>query len=530
MADEERKKVLVADPIAEEGIEALRLYADVDVRLKMSRDELIAAIGDYDALVVRSEARVTPDVIEAGRKLQVIGRAGVGVDNIDVEAATRRGIVVVNAPAGNTISAAEHTVALMLSLSRNIPQANAILKSGEWRRSEFMGIEVRNKTLGIIGLGNVGSEVARRAKGLEMRLIAHDPFVSVDYARTLGVELVSMEELLAESDFITLHTPLSAATKGLIGAAELATVKPTVRFINCARGGIIDEEALFAAVEEGRVAGAAIDVFAEEPARQNILFGSDRIIVTPHLAASTAEAQTTVALDVAEQVVAVLKGQPARYAVNAPLILPETLAVVAPFMGVAREVGLLLSQLAEGQMSAINIRYEGEIAHYDTAALKAAVIGGLLESISEERVNIVNAHIIAHSRGLNITEQKDPLCENYGNLITTEVATSAGVTTVAGTVMRGEPHIVRIDDYWIDAVPSGGYFIFSDHRDRPGLIGTVGTILGNADINISSMQVSRMEARGRALMVLGLDEPIGEEQRRELLAIPDIYSIKMVKL
>jgi D-3-phosphoglycerate dehydrogenase len=399
-----------------------------------------------------------------------------------------------------------------------------------WRRYDFLGIEVRNKTLGIIGLGNVGSEVARRAKGLEMRLIAHDPFVSIEYARNLGVELVSLKELLKESDFITLHTPLTEATRGLIGAKELAMVKPTVRFINCARGNIIDEVALFNAVEEGKVAGAAFDVFAEEPAIESILFNSDKILVTPHLAASTAEAQATIALDVAEQIIAVLKGQPARYSVNAPLISPETLSVVAPFLGVAQQVGRLLSQLAEGQMSTIAITYEGEIANYDTAALKAAIIGGLLEAISEERVNLVNANIIAQRRGLKVTEHKDPICEIYGNLITLEVTTSAGVTTAAGTVMRGEPHIVRVNSYWIDVVPSGGYFLFSDHRDRPGLIGTVGTLLGNADINISSMQLGRLEPRGPALLVLALDEPIGDEQREQLLAIPDIYTIKLVKL
>ncbi len=523
-------KILIADRIAKEGIDALRAYASVDVRLGMGFHELLGIIRQYEALVVRSETKVTAEIIEAGEKLQVIGRAGVGVDNIDLEAATRKGIVVVNAPAGNTIAAAEHTIALMLAMARNIPQACAALRSGVWRRHDFMGIEIRNKTLGIIGLGNVGSEVARRAKGLEMRLIAYDPFVSVEYAGNLGVELVSLKGILGESDFITLHTPLTEATKGLIGDKELGMVKPTVRFINCARGGVIDEEALYKAVEDGRVAGAAIDVFVEEPATESILFKNDRILVTPHLAASTSEAQATIALDVAEQIIAVLSGQPARYAVNAPLITPETRPVVAPFLGVAQHVGRLLYQLAEGQLSTINIKYEGEIAIYDTAALRAAVIGGLLEKISEERVNLVNAHIIAQRRGLKVIEHKDPVCENYGNLITLEVTTSVGTTTVAGTVMRSEPHIVRVNSYWIDVVPRGGYFIFSDHRDRPGLIGTVGTILGNADINISSMQLGRLEPRGRALLVLELDEAVNEEQLLELGAIPEIYTLKLVKL
>jgi len=523
-------KVLIADPIAEEGIEALRAHAEVDVRLKMGHDELIAAIGDYDAIVVRSETKVSAEIIEAGQKLQVIGRAGVGVDNIDIEAATRKGIVVVNAPTGNTVSAAEHTIAMMLSLARHIPQAHERLKKGDWRRQDFLGTELRNKTLGIIGLGNVGSEVARRTSGFQMRLIAYDPFVSTEYAQNLGVDLVSFEVLLKESDFITIHTPLTKTTKSLIGTKELAMVKPTVRIVNCARGGVIDEEALYKAVEGGTTAGAAIDVFTEEPAKDSILFKSDKILVTPHLAASTAEAQAGAALDVVEQIIAVLHNEPARYAVNTPLISPETLAVVGPFLSVAQQIGRLLYQLGDGQISTISIKYEGEIANHDTTALKAAVLGGLLETISDERVNLVNANIIAQRRGLKITEQKDINCENYGNLMTLEVATSTGTVTVAGTVMRGEPHLVRVNSYWIDVVPRGGYFLFSDHRDCPGLIGAVGTILGDADINISSMQLGRLEPRGRALLVLELDQPVDEELLLKLQSLSEIYTMKLVKL
>jgi D-3-phosphoglycerate dehydrogenase len=523
-------KVLVADPIAQEGIEALSAQATVDVRLRLKPEELAAIIGEYDALVVRSETRVTAEIIEAGKKLQVIARAGVGVDNIDIEAATQRGIAVVNTPTGNTISAAEHTIALMLALARHIPWAHFQLKSGKWQRSNFIGAEVRNKALGIIGLGNVGSEVARRAIGLEMRAIAYDPFLSADHARKLGVQLVSLKELLAESDFITLHLPLTATTQGLIGDEEIAQVKPTVRFINCARGGLIDEEALFQAVEEGRVAGAAIDVFSEEPTTTNILLGSDKIIVTPHLAASTAEAQASIAKDIAEQIMAVFKGQPARYAVNTPLIPPETIPLLVPFVEVAMVVGRLITQLAEGQMDTIHIKYEGEIANHETPALKTAVLAGLLGGISEERVNLVNANKIAAQRGLKIIEEKVVECENYASLITVEVATSAGATIVAGTVMRGQTHIVRVNEYWLDVASTGGYFLFSDHRDRPGMIGTVGMVTGNADINISSMQLSRLKPRGQALMVLALDEPLTEEQRQQILAIPDIYTAKVVKL
>ncbi|MFW6126213.1 MAG: phosphoglycerate dehydrogenase [Chloroflexota bacterium] len=523
-------RVLIADRIAKEGIDALKAFATVDVRIGLGPHELMGAIRRCQALVVRSETRVTAEVIEAGDELQVIGRAGVGVDNIDVEAATRKGIVVVNAPAGNTISAAEHTIALMLAMARNIPQANTLLRSGVWRRHDFMGTEVRHKTLGIIGLGNVGAEVARRAKGFEMRLIAYDPFVSVEHASAIGVELASLEDVLKQSDFITLHTPLNEQTRGLIGAHELQLVKPTVRIINCARGGIVDEEALYRAVESGAVGGAAVDVFSEEPARESMLFKDERIVVTPHLAASTEEAQASIAIDVAEQIIAVLSGQPAKYAVNAPMITPETRAVVAPFLDVAHHVGRLLAQLAEGQMSSISIRYEGDIANYDTTALRAAVIGGLLEMISEERVNLVNAHIVAQRRGLKVTEHKNPVCENYGNLVTVEGTTNLETTTVAGTVMRGAAHIVRVNNYWIDVVPRGTYFIFSDHKDRPGLIGTVGTMLGNADINISSMQLGRLEPRGQALLVLELDEAVSDEQMQQLRAIPEIYTVKLVRL
>ena len=316
-------KVLIADPISDEGIDILRDHAQVDIKPGLAPEELISTIGDYDALVVRSQTKVSAKVIEAGQKLQVIARAGVGVDNIDVDEATRHGIVVVNAPTSNTISAAEHTIALMLALARHIPQANAVLKSGVWRRSDFMGTEVRNKTLGIIGLGNVGSEVARRAHGLEMKLIAYDPYISVDHARSLQVKPVSLEQLLKEADFITLHTRLTPETKGLIGAKQLALVKPTARIINTARGGLIDEKALTKAVNEKKVAGAAIDVFSTEPVTKSILFETDNIIVTPHLGASTTEAQATAAKDVAEQIVDVFKGQPAKYAVNAPFTVVE---------------------------------------------------------------------------------------------------------------------------------------------------------------------------------------------------------------
>ncbi|MBI4498583.1 MAG: phosphoglycerate dehydrogenase [Chloroflexi bacterium] len=525
-------RVLITDPIANDGIELLQRHADVDVRLGVSQEELIALIPHYEALIVRSETKVTEAVIAAGRRLQVIGRAGVGVDNIDLNAATRHGIVVVNAPTGNTFSAAELTIGLMFSLARHIPQAHGLLKQGQWRRQEFMGVELRHKVLGLVGLGRVGTEVARRAVGLEMRVIAYDPFVTEVHARSLGVEVVPLDRLLAESDFISVHTPLSEGTRGLIGEPELRLVKPSVRILNVARGGIVEEEALYRAVEEGRVAGAAVDVFTREPVNpDNPLLKTNKIVVTPHLGASTEEAQTNVAVDVAEQVVAVLQGQAARYAVNAPLIPAESMSFIAPFVQVCQTLGLLARQLVTGQPKALQVRYEGEIAHYDTTPLKAAILGGMLEAITEERITVVNAHLVAQSRGLVVREHKGPISdENYSNLVTVEVETSTGPVVVAGTQMRGEPHIVRIDGYWLDIIPTGGYLLLCENRDRPGMIGRVGTLLGDADINIAFMQVGRDQPRGKALMVLGLDEPVDEEHRQQILQIPNIYTATQVKV
>jgi len=523
-------KVLVADPIAPEGIEILKKHAEVDVKTGLKPEELISIIGEYEGLMVRSETKVTAKVIEAGKKLQVIARAGVGIDNIDVEAATQRGIVVVNAPTANTMAAAEHSVALMLALARHIPQAHDSLKSGAWKRQNFVGVEVRNKTLGIVGLGNVGSEVARRVQGFQMRVLGYDPYVSPEHARNLRVELVPLDQIIREADFITLHLPLTPQSKNMIGAKELSLMKPTVRIINCARGGLIDEQALDQALRDGKVAGAALDVFAQEPPKDSPLLNNERVIVTPHLGASTQEAQANVAIDAAEQIISVLKGQPVRYAVNAPLISAEMMPILAPYLRVATAVGRMIAQLGEGQMSSIDIGYEGEISKYDLTAVKAGVIGGLLQEISEERINVVNANLVAKRRGLRVTEHKDSACENYTSLITVAVTTSAGVATCAGTVMRGELHIVRVNDYWIDIVPKGGFFLFSDHRDRPGIIGAVGNVTGSSDINVSSMQLARLKPRGQALMVLELDETLNEAQIKQILAIPDIYTAKLVKL
>ena len=523
-------KVLVADPLSDKGIDILSENAQVDVKTGLKPEELIAIIGDYDALVVRSQTRATEELITAGKKLQVIGRAGVGVDNIDIEAATLRGIIVVNAPTGNTISAAEHTIALMLALSRHIPRANASLKSGAWKRSSFMGTEVRDKVLGIIGLGNVGAEVAKRAHGLQMRLIGYDPFISPERADNLHVDIVPLEKLLKEADYITLHIPLLEVTKNIIGAKELKLVKQTAYIVNTARGGLIDEEALVEAINKDNLAGAAIDVFLEEPCTESILFSNDSIIVTPHLGASTKEAQSLAATDVARQIVDIFNGNPVRYAVNAPLISAEAMPVLAPYLKTSQAVGKLASYLAEGQLKSIHIKYQGEIASYDTNTLKAIILGGLLDRITEEKVNLVNANLIASKRGIKVTEQKEPSCDNYANLVTAEVTTSSGSNTVSGTVMRGETRIVQVDDYWIDIKPTGGYFLFCDHKDRPGLIGAVGNITGDSDINISYMHLSRQKPRGKALMILALDEAIDEKQKEKILTLPEVYRVKLVKL
>jgi D-3-phosphoglycerate dehydrogenase len=530
MADK-KKKVLITDAISEEGIEILRQEAEVDIKVGLKPEEIIACIGDYDALMVRSQTKVTSDIIEAGKKLQVIARAGVGIDNVDVKAATRCGVVVVNAPTGNTVSAAEHSVALMLALARNIPQACALLKTGVWKREKFTGTELRGKTLGIVGLGNVGSEVAKRAQGFEMKIIGIDPLVSADFARKIGVTLVDKNQLLKESDFVTLHIPLIPQTRGYIGEKELAMMKPTARIVNCARGGLIDEAALVKAINDKKLAGAAIDVFEKEPCTESVLFSVENIIVTPHLGASTAEAQVTAARDVAEQIADIFKGQPARAAINVPYITSETLAALSPFVKLARMLCKLVYKLAEGQTKSIRIKYEGDIANYDTNPIKAAVLGGLLEGVSEERVNIVNCNVIAAKRGLTIIEEKEAVCANYASLLTVEITTTSGTYAVAGTIMHNESHIVRVNQYWLDIVPTpGSYFLFSEHRDRPGLIGAVGKITGDANVNISFMHLGRLEARGQALLVLTLDEPLPPGQQQQILDLPEVFSIKLVEL
>ncbi len=523
--------MLVADPVAPRGLTALQRVASVDIETGLSSDDLIARIPGYSGLVVRSQTKVTREVLKAGRSLVVVGRAGVGVDNIDVAAATERGILVVNAPHGNTVAAAEHTIALLMAVARHLPQADASIREGRWARNEFVGTEVRGKTLGVIGLGQIGSEVARRAIGLEMTVAGHDPFIPEERARALGVSIMTFDELLAASDFITVHVPLTATNTGLIGAAEIERMRDGVRLINVARGGIIDEAALAAAVRSGKVASAAVDVFLNEPPVGSLLLDDPRIILTPHLGASTAEAQERVILDVVDQMVDVLQGRPARFAVNAPMLAGETLSVIGPFMQTAETLGCLATQLAVGQVESIEISYWGEIAEHDVAPLRASVIAGLLRPISDENVNIVNADLVAHARGWNIEERLRPLHDSFVNLIEVQLKTSEDGITVGGTVEHGQAHVVLIDGLDVDIQPEPNSFLLAcGNEDRPGMIGKVGTVLGNFDINIRSMQVGRRGRRERAIMLIVLDEAPAEAHLEAINAIDGVYNVRLAHL
>jgi D-3-phosphoglycerate dehydrogenase len=523
-------KILVTEPIESEGIDILKEHAIVEVLQNSTQTKLQSIIGEYDALIVRSQTRVTDKIIECANNLRVIGRAGIGIDNIDVDAATRRGIIVVNSPEGNVVATAEYTIAMLLALSRHIAKAHSLLRAGHWNR-EIKGLQLRNKFLGIIGLGRVGTEVAEMAKGLRMNVIAYDPVISESRAERLGVELVGLETLLAKSDFITIHVPLTSTTRKLIGGDQLRLVKPTAMIINCARGGIVDEQAVYTALTQGHLAGAAFDVFDKEPAQDSILLKSDKVIATPHLAASTVESAVSVSIDIAEQVLAVLTGYPAKSPVNAPSISRETMSILGPYVNVGRMIGNIAIQLLEVQPESISIFYHGDIATLDTRPLKATVLAGLFETIVEERVNIANADMVAESRGLGVSERKDSTCENYANLLTVEVNTELGRIVIAGSLLRGRITLARVNDYWLELEPSGSYMLFTEHKDRPGMIGAVGTIIGNASVNISQMQVSRgVQPGGRAMMVLCLDEPLTEECHKEILAIPDMYKATVVKL
>lgn len=557
-------KILVADRIAQEGIDLLHAQlpeVEIDIRTGLKPEQLREIIGNYTALIVRSETQVTGNILAAAEQLKIVGRAGVGVDNIDIDTATQQGVMVVNSPTGNIVAAAEHTIAMLMAMARHIPAANSSIKSGKWEKRRFLGVEVRNKVLGIIGLGKVGTEVAKRAQGLEMQIIAFDPYVAPEQARKLGVTMLSLDDVLQQADFVTLHTSLTSGpngTRGLIGSRELSLMKPGARLINCARGGLIDEKALLNALNENRLAGAALDVFSQEPVRDDAvlkqLLAHERVIATPHLGASTEEAQVGVATDVAEQIVSVLRGGFPRAAVNAPLILPETLKILQPYMHLVEQMGRLYTQLQPGPLNKIEFSCSGEIAGYDLRPLQAALVKGLLESVSDAHVNMINAQLLAKQWGLEIIEQKSTMPTEFANLVTMRVLNANGYTSsfagkpgsgdehvevLSGTVMHGEPRVVQVGRYWTELIPEG-YILFCRNPDQPGMIGRVGTVLGKANVNIRHMDVgpsSRMprhreapRSTDTALMIISVDESVPDWALEEIGAAGEIFGLTLVKL
>ncbi|MFQ5846155.1 MAG: phosphoglycerate dehydrogenase [Candidatus Methylomirabilales bacterium] len=525
-------RVLVSDALSTRGLEVLRQHPGIqaDVRPKIPPEELMQVIDQYDALIVRSATKVTADVIQAGKQLKVIGRAGVGVDNVDVEAATAQGVVVMNTPTGNTITTAEHSISLLLALSKNIPQAAASLQGGRWEKGKFLNVELYNKTLGIIGLGRIGSEVAKRAKGFAMRVIAYDPFISADVANRIGVELVDLDALYRQADFITIHVPLGPDTHHMINRETIGLMKRGIRIINCARGGVVDEEALYEAMVSGHVGGAACDVFENEPSISNPLLSLENFIGTPHLGAATAEAQENVAVAIAQQVVEYLTTGVIRNSVNTPSIEPELLAKIQPYLTLSEKLGRLDSQLAEGRFQEIRIAYTGEVANYDTSPLTAAVVKGVLDPITSGTINIVNAPAFARQRGIRVVESKSSQEENYASLISVIIQTDRGQSHVAGTLFsRREPRVVRIDEFSLEAVPEGYLLIFSN-LDVPGVIGKIGTILGQNQVNIAGMVLGREKQGGQAVSVVNVDSPIPTPVLDQIRQMPNIVYAKVVKV
>jgi D-3-phosphoglycerate dehydrogenase / 2-oxoglutarate reductase len=506
-------RVLIAEPLADAGIELLRAHFEVDAHDALDRAELLARVADADALVVRSATQVDAEVLAAGRNLKVVGRAGIGLDNVDVNAATRLGVMVVNAPQSNVISAAEHTVALILAQARNIPQADAALREGRWERSRFQGAELYGKALGIVGLGRVGALVAQRLNAFGMRVIAYDPYVSRDRAAQMGVELASLVEVLTRADVVTVHLPKTPETTGLIGERELAAMRPGARLVNTARGGLVDETALAKAVESGHLGGAALDVFTEEPTTQSPLFQLDRVVVTPHLGASTAEAQDKAGVAIAEQLILALTGQFVPNAVNVDAgPVPDALR---PFLPLAEKLGRLYTALAGGGPSGranlvmggrLGLEYVGALAEHDTRVLTLAALKGMLAPVVHEPVTYVNAPLLAAERGLELVETKTRHSRDWVNLMSLSGEGGRGPVGVAGTTMgpRDAERLVAVNGIEIDMSPSA-HMAFLFYEDRPGVIGKVGTILGRAGINIASMQVGRRKQGGEALMALTVD-------------------------
>ena len=506
-------KVLITDPIAKEGIEILEAAGlEVEERLGLSPVDLLEAVRDADGLVIRSNTKVTQEVVNAAKKLKVVGRAGTGLDNVDIGACNKRGIVVMNTPGGNSNSAAEHSMAMIMALSRHIPQATASMKAGKWEKKRFSGQEVAGKTLGIIGIGRIGNIVCRLARGLQMKVVAYDPHIRPEMAEKLGAELVGLDDLLARADYITVHTPLTKETKGLINADLFKKMKDGVMVLNCARGGIINEQDLYDAMKSGKVAGAALDVFETEPvSKGHPLFSQENFICTPHLGASTKEAQENVAVAIARQISDYLTRGEVKNAVNMPSVSSEVLAQLGPTLALADKLGAFHAHLATAPVEEVSISYQGDITDYDTVPVTVSVLKGLLSPILREDVNFVNAPILAEERGIKVTESKSKTSEDFTSLLTVAVKTADGTNTLAGTIFgKKEPRLLKINDFRLEAIPEG-HMLLIYNEDRPGIIGRIGVILGEAGINIALMQVGQDPGHHRNVILLTTDEHVGED-------------------
>ncbi|MEA3343123.1 MAG: phosphoglycerate dehydrogenase [archaeon] len=525
-------KVLVADNISQKGIDCLKQEKGIetDVKLGLSEDELVKVIPEYDALIVRSAVKVTKPIIDAAANLKIIGRAGVGVDNIDTDHATRKGIIVMNSPFGNTISAAEHTVAMMLSLARNIPQADRKLKGGQWDRKSFTGAELNKKTLGVVGIGKVGKEVVVRAKSFNMKVIAYDPYISKEAADEMEVELKELGDVLGESDFITVHTPLTPATRNLIGEKQFAMMKTGVRIINCARGGIINEQALADAIKKGKVKGAALDVYEQEPPLKSELLTLDNTITTPHLGASTVEAQTNVSTDVAEQIIEYKKTGRIINAINMPQIHPDALAKTAPYLKLAEQIGIITAHIPNSNIKGVEITYTGEIATLDTRHLTTSALKGLLSPMCGPAVNYVNAPYLAKERKIEVKESKIETSKNYMNQITiTTTCSQDTVNKASGILVNNMPRITRINDFEVEMVPEGNILMVR-HNDVPGTIGAIATMLGQNSINIAGMSVGRSAPQQPALMTLNVDQPVSKAVIEQLNQLKNVNSTAFITI
>ena len=526
-------RVLLSDSLSPQGIEVFKRHPHIsfDVKTGLTPAQLAHTIGPYDALVIRSATKVTREVIDRANSLKVIGRAGVGVDNVDIDAATRRGIVVMNSPLGNSVTTAEHTISMMMALARHIPTAAAALRAGQWDRDKFTGIEVCNKTLGIIGLGNIGRIVADRALGLKMKVVGFDPILTAEAAARIGVELVSLEQLFKRSDFVTVHAPLTDETRGIVGPAAFAMMKPGVRIINCARGGIVDEAALYEALKSGVVAGAALDVFVEEPPpHDHPLLALDTVIATPHLGAATDEAQVQVAVDIANQIVEFLEEGTISHSVNIPALSVKELEVLGPHLRLGEKLGRLAAQLIGEAPSQVTVGFAGEAADLNAKPIIASVLKGLLSGFLDQELNYVNAPYIAHERGITVAETRSRETADYINTLAVSVRTAKGTHEVVGAVFGNHAlRLIRIDGYPIEAAPEG-YFLMLLNRDVPGVVGAVGTMLGQSGINIAGLELGRDRAGGMALSLVEIDGPVPAAVMEKLKTIPAITSASLIKL